>query len=240
MGFSDFLFGESPELKFKQSPQQQDMWNTMFPTFQNFMGGNFPQMYDLPSPVGPTTDWYNNIAPEVRQSLWEPAMEGGRQMMEVMGSKGQTGSPGSPMSGSGSAGMGRLFADYSQGIGQQAWNMMQPGMMADYGAQLGRNIQGYQTSMMPFQTAANMLPGTYANPVVQPGSPGLMQGMMQLASPFAMGAGMGMMGGMNPFAGMFGGGQFGSGGFASLGGGTNIGGYMGAPTTYDPRWGAVS
>jgi hypothetical protein len=86
--------------------------------------------------------------------------------------------------------------------------MMQPGMMADYNAQLGRNIQGYQTSLMPFQAAANMLPGTYANPVVNPGSPGFMQSAMQLAAPFAMGAGMGWGGGgfQNPFAGMFGGG----------------------------------
>ena len=43
-----FLFGDSPRLKFEQGPQQRKMFNTMFPVFQNFMQGTFPQMYDLP------------------------------------------------------------------------------------------------------------------------------------------------------------------------------------------------
>jgi hypothetical protein len=196
MGFMDTMFGKGPELNFEQSPQQAEMYKTMFPIFQNFMQGNFPSIYDVPSPVGPTSGWYDNIAPEVRQSLWEPAREGGRQMMEVMGAKGQIGSAGSPISGSAATGVGKLFSDYSQGIGGQAWNMMQPGLMADYQAQLGRNITGYQTSLMPFQTAANMLPGTYASPVVTPGSQGLFQNAMQMAAPFALGATFGL-GGMS-------------------------------------------
>lgn len=186
MGLFDSIFGSSPSVDYKGSPQQKDMWKTMFPIFQNFMQGNFPQMYDLPSPVGPTTDWYNNISPEVKQSLWEPAVEGGNQMMEVLGSKGMMGGASTPGSGSGVTAMGKLFSDYSQGVGGQAWNMMFPGMMADYQSQLGRNITGYNTSLMPFQTAANMLPGTYPNPIVNPGNPGMMGSMFQMGAPFAM------------------------------------------------------
>jgi len=203
----DWLMGSSPSLDFEQSKQQRKMWDVMFPQFKNFMQGNMPGLYDLPSPVLPNTDWYNNLAPEVRQSLWEPAQEAGQQMMEVMGAKGQLGSAGSPMSGSAATGMGKLFADYGQGIGMQAWNMTQPGLMADYQAQLGRNITGYNTSLMPYQMAAGMLPGTYGQPVINPGSQGLLGYGMQLAAPFAMGAGMGMFG--NPFSGFgssFGGG----------------------------------
>ena len=212
-----FMMGDSPSLDFKQGPQQKQMFETMFPVFQNFMQGNFPQMYDLPNQVGPTTDWYNQIAPEVRQSLWEPAQQGGQQMMEAMGAKGQIGSPGSPISGSAQTAMGSLFADYSQGIGQQAWNMMQPGMMAGYGAELGRNQAGYQTSLMPFQAASGMLPGTYANPVVSPGSPGLLSNMMQIAAPLAMGAGMAMGGPLGAMAGGALGGMFGGGFGGGLG-----------------------
>ena len=186
MGLFDSLFGESPSIKFKQSPQQSQVWDTAFPAFQNFMQGNFPPLYDVPSPVGPTEGWYNNIAPAVRQSLWEPAMEGGQQLLELMGARGQTGSAGSPYSGSAATGLGKLFSDYSQGIGGQAWGMMQPGLMADYQAQLGRNMTGYQTSLMPFQTAAGMLPGTYANPIVNPGSQGLLGSAMQMMAPWAM------------------------------------------------------
>ena len=186
MGILESIFGSSPSIDYAQSPQQKKMWNTMFPVFQNFMQGNFPQMYDLPSPVGPTTDWYNNIAPQVRQSLWEPAIEGGNQMMEVLGSKGIMGGASTPASGSGATAMGKLFSDYSQGIGGQAWNMMQPGLMADYSAQLGRNMQGYQTSLMPFQAAASLLPGTYPNPVVNQGNPGMIGSMFQMMAPWAM------------------------------------------------------
>ena len=71
MGFQDFMMGKSPKLTYEQGPEQKKMYDTMFPVFKDFMQGNFPQMYDLPNQVGPTTDWYNNIAPEVRQSLWE-------------------------------------------------------------------------------------------------------------------------------------------------------------------------
>jgi hypothetical protein len=31
MGFMDTMFGKSPELKFEQSPQQAEMYKTMFP-----------------------------------------------------------------------------------------------------------------------------------------------------------------------------------------------------------------
>ena len=186
MGFLDTLFGKSPSVDYKSSPQQKEMWKVMFPVFKNFMQGNFPQMYDLPSPVVPTTDWYNNIAPEVRQSLWEPAIEGGNQMMEVLGAKGMMGGPSTPASGSGATAMGKLFSDYSQGIGGQAWNMISPGLMADYNAQLGRNITGYQTSLMPFQTAAGLLPSSYATPIVNSGSSGLMSSFSQMMAPWAM------------------------------------------------------
>lgn len=226
MGFKDFMMGGDPKLTYEQGPEQEDMYNSMFPVFKNFMQGNFPQMYDLPNQVGPTTDWYNNIAPEVRQSLWEPAQEGGQQMMEAMGAKGQIGSAGSPISGSAQTGMGKLFSDYSQGIGGQAWNMMQPGMMADYNAQLGRNIQGYNTSMMPFETARGMLPGTYSSPVVTPGSQGflgpLLQGLGAAADPGGLYGGVGesigsYFGGQNqtPTLGQGGGQYQGYGGYSS-------------------------
>lgn len=223
----DWLTGSSPEVTYGQSPEQEKMWNTMFPVFKNFMQGNFPEMYDVPSPVGPTTDWYNNISPAVRESLWEPAREGGNQLMETLGAKGMMGGASTPASGSGATAMGKLFADYSQGIGGQAWNMMQPGLMADYSAQLGRNITGYNTSLMPFQTAAGMLPGTYSTPFVDPGSPGAFQSLLPMGAAF----GMSHMPWGN-FGGMFGGG----GGT----GGPSIpsfpGTYMGPPQTYNKTY----
>jgi len=170
-----FWSGDSPSISYKQSPQQRQVWDTIFPALQNFFQGGYQNPYDIPSPVMPTTDWYNNIAPEVRQSLWEPAIEGGNQLAEVLGAKGQYGGASTPASGSGATALGKLFADYSQGIGQQAWNMTAPGLTADYNAQLQRNMTA---GLLPFQTAASMLPGTYASPVVNPGQ----QGFLDLAA----------------------------------------------------------
>ena len=212
MGLWDAFTGEGPSVDFKQGPEQKQMWDTMFPVFQNFMQGNFPQMYDLPSPVQPSQGWFDNLSSEVKQSLWEPARDAGNQMMEVLGSKGMMGGASTPASGSGATAMGKLFSDYGQGIGQQAWNMTSPGLFQDYSAQLGRNMQGYQTSLMPFQTAAGMIPGTYSNPIVNQGNPGILQSLAPMGAAF----GMSHLPWGN-FGGMFGGGG-GGGGPTTIGG----------------------
>ena len=90
-----------------------------------------PGMPDVPPPVMPSAGWFNSIAPEVKQGLWEPYREAGQQLGETFGSRGQQGSQRGGPSGTYGAAMGSFAADASKNVGLQAWQMTAPQMM-DY------------------------------------------------------------------------------------------------------------
>ena len=175
-------------------------------------------MYDVPdaSLMMPTQNWWNSLSPEVMQGLWSPYNAGANQMMETMGAGGNLGSARGGYAGTGENALGRFYADASNDVGLQAWQMTQPAAMANWGAQLDVNKTGYNQAVqdytntsnqlmsdygmnqemwrqqiareqMPFGVLPGMVGGTYSTPVVNQG------GMNPWASAGLMGVGGGLM-----------------------------------------------
>ena len=158
----------------------------------------------------PTKGWYDNMSPEIKQGMWEPWNDAANQLQMNMGGQGQLGTPGAGYSGAAGTGLGQLYADAGQQVGMQAWNMMQPGQQAMWQANLGRNVQEYQTSLQPWQQNHQSEMEAWRMPYSM--APGLMTGsyptglVTQSGNPWA-GAGAGaMMGGLAAYN-MFGGQQ---------------------------------
>lgn len=154
--------GGGSDVDYKWSDEQQIAWQKAQPWVnqrvdQSLNGppqlGAPPPLYDIPDATGltPTSGWYNSIAPEVKQGLWEPWNDAANQLQANLGVQGQVGSPLGGYSGAAGTGLGQLYADAGQQVGMQAWNMMQPGQQALWNANLGRNVTGYNTSLVPWQ-----------------------------------------------------------------------------------------
>lgn len=217
-------------------------------------GANF-QGYDVTGPnvgsyntpgVGglmPQQGWYDNMDSSIKSSLNEPWNAARSSMFETLGGQGNLGSARGGFSGAAGAALGEFESNRANQVGMQAWNMMQPGLTADYNAQLGRNrdVFGAQTNadmwqagaqtdankyltglgnqqsaqmrgerqqenfgdysnqitqqqqdfglsqetwraqreeaMFPYTVIPSMMGGTYSSPVVNPGSPGMMQNL---------------------------------------------------------------
>lgn len=216
--------GSGSSVNFEQSPQQRWLWeNFSQPYMQKLAGGNIdlPSMYDIPespspyqvpdiSSMMPTGDWFGSLDPSIKAGIRSPYEDAGRQMLEIMGAKGQTGSVSSPYSGSAASATGKFWEEAARGMGQQGWNMISPALQQGWQAQLGSNIAGYgqdvnqwQTSlgrnmneyqaqlasaMMPYQMLPGITQQSLPYPVVDPGDPGFfaefLLPMMQLTAPF--------------------------------------------------------
>ena len=168
-----------------------------------------PSIYDIPSGEGlqPTSGWYNSIAPEVRQGMWEPWNDASNQMMANMSGIGQLGSPGAGMSGAALNAQGSLYADAGQQVGMQAWNMMQPGQQAMWQANLGRNTDQYNTSLIPWQQnySSGLQDYQQANQLMGVHSSGGPTGIIsQQGNPWAGALSGGLQGGLAAYS-MFGG-----------------------------------
>jgi hypothetical protein len=154
--------GGSSDVDYEWSDEQKENYWAAKPWMrqqQNLAMGGPPQMgappsiYDIPDATGltPTKGWYDSMAPDVKQGLWEPWNDAANQLQMNMGAQGQLGTPGAGYSGAAGTGLGRLYADAGQQVGMQAWNMMAPGQSQLFGANLGRNVDQYNTSLVPWQ-----------------------------------------------------------------------------------------
>jgi len=103
--------------------------------------------YEIPdaSQLMPGADWMQNFSPEIMQGLNAPWEEGQKQMLEQMGAMGQIGSP-DAVSGAAGAAIGKFKAQQANQVGQQAWNMLQPGLQRDYQSQLDQAKYGAGTA----------------------------------------------------------------------------------------------
>ena len=116
-------------------------------------------MGDIPdaSMAMPTANWYNSLAPEVKAGLYAPYEDASNQMLELMGSRGQTGAASSGYTGAAGAAMGELWADAGRNVGMDAWKMTGPMAMANWQANLDRNVQqwglGQQEALADYNTA---------------------------------------------------------------------------------------
>lgn len=171
-------------------PQQKKMFKLFRPAYEQFANAAFNQagqpnygapsaptmpsatgiysnipMYDLPNAVQPTAQWYNSLSPEVMAGVWAPYQDASNQLLETLGASGQRGNARAGYSGAAGAALGSFAADASKNVGLQAWQMSQPGLMADYQSQLSRNMQGYTNltneAGMNYQNEANRLGQDY-------------------------------------------------------------------------------
>lgn len=212
--------GNNTQVSMAHSPQQQQVFGAMMP---QLMGGFGQSIYDLPSAQGltPSADWYQNISPEVMAGIRRPWEQQGQQLMETMGFRGMGGSPRAGMSGSAGVAAGTFAEEAGRNIGMQAWQMTAPGAQMQYQAELGRNIAGYQRPFQEAQLAAGLIPGTYPQPIVQPGQQGQGGALGSLAG-MGLGAGLGALlaaptGGLSMLAGAGLGAGFGMGAGGLLG-----------------------
>jgi hypothetical protein len=213
--------GGSSDVDYEWSDEQKENYWAAKPWMrqqQDLAMGGPPQMgappsiYDMPDATGltPTKGWYDSIAPDVKQGLWEPWNDAANQLQMNMGAQGQLGTPGAGYSGAAGTGLGRLYADAGQQVGMQAWNMMAPGQSQLFGANLGRNVDQYNTSLVPWQQnyqsgqqdyqQAGQLMGNFATGgptgiVSQQGNPWAGAASGALTGAFA---GYGMTGGYQP------------------------------------------
>jgi hypothetical protein len=170
--------GSKTKTEFVQSPEQRQLFQTFLPMAHRVAQGQ--PLWDVPEPITPTGEWFQGIAPEVRQGLWAPYQEAGQQLGEMFGSRGQLGSPRAGPSGAYGAAMGSFAADASKDVGIQAWQMVG-------GPQQQQRAEILQSRMAPFQMAPAFMSGqSQMTPtgVMQPNQPG----MLSRLGPFGLGA----------------------------------------------------
>ena len=137
-------------------------------------------LFEAPQAPMPTSGWYNNIAPEVMQGLWEPYNDAAGQMAEMLNMQGSLGS-GGQYTGNAMGNFGDFYSKAGTQIGTQAWNLMSPGMNQNYNVELQQKMMPYQLmgmapSLMPTGVVQNQ-PNTGANAMT-----GAMGGAMAGAS----------------------------------------------------------
>ena len=98
--------------------------------------------YDIPdiTSMMPTGDWFTSLSPEVMAGIWSPYEEGSRQLQEQLNAIGGLGNQVAGVSGQGAAGLGKYWADATNDVGLQAWNMISPALQTGWNAELTRNI----------------------------------------------------------------------------------------------------
>ena len=161
-------------------------------------GGSFGgsgDIWDIPQAPAPTADWYSNLSPDIMTGLQQPYIEAQQQGLELLGAGGAAGSARGGASGTAGAMTGEIMGQMAQNVPMQAWQMTQPGAMAQWGQEVER-------SRYPMTAAVSMLGGTMPEAVVDPGGGGFGGAMTGALGGGAMG---GMLGLSNPYtAGMMG------------------------------------
>jgi hypothetical protein len=197
MGFFDSIFGGD-------SPEVKFEQSAQ----QRQLGGSItPFLQSLFSPNAwqnllPTTEIMNSLDPSISNALWQPIHQGADQLQERLIGSGIVG---------GSAGnaLGSYYGQAAPQVSGQLANLVSPALS------------------YPYSMAGSLFGQTLPTPVVDPGSPGILPGLIQAAAPIA---GMAMFG---PFGAAAGGG---GGGFLDLAGGTSRWANMGAPMSYNQTW----
>jgi len=94
-----------------QSPQQQQMWNTLYPTIQNMQSG-------------PTAGWYSGLDENVRAGIEEPYMKGMDMMRNQLSGTGMLGNQSAGMSGAAADVFGQYMQQAAPTMAQTGWDMM--------------------------------------------------------------------------------------------------------------------
>lgn len=166
-GFNPGYMNSSPSTGNAQK-MAYDQYMNEYKNYVNNFSSSSPvtSLYDQPSAPMPTAGWYNSIAPEVMQGLWEPYNDAAGQMAETLNMQGSLGS-GGRYTGNAMGNFGDFYSKAGTQIGTQAWNMMSPGMIQNYNAQMAELTAPYQLlgmtpSLMPTGIVQNQ-PNTGGN-----------------------------------------------------------------------------
>lgn len=201
--------GSGPSMDFKSSPWQKYIQDWLKPFMNNMSTGNMPDMWEIPdiSSMMPGKNWWEDLDPNIKAGIREPYKDASKQMLEVMGAKGQVGSASSPYSGSSQTATGKFWEDAAGGMAQQGWGMVSPALQQGWGAQLAQNQGQYGQEMMPYGMIPGMSQQAAPYPTVNPGSGGYGGGLGGLAG---MGLGGWFGGPMGMMLGGMGGNMFGN------------------------------
>lgn len=153
--------------KYIQTPQAQAALGLLWPGLEQLgtslsKGGS---LYDVPNAPMPTEGWFSGLDSSIQSGLLEPYTLASKQLAEQLGGYGQLGSARGGVSGSGAAGLGRFWEDAAQGMGMQAWNMINPNQMAQYQA-------GVAARQLPWLTYPNLLGSAMPTPYIKQSSSG--------------------------------------------------------------------
>jgi len=165
-GSSSNFFGKATG-KYIQTPQAQAALKQLWPGLTQLgnalsSGG---ALYNVPQAPMPTQGWFSGLDQSIQSGIMEPYTLASQQLAEQLGSYGQLGSARGGVSGAGAAGLGRFWEDAAQGMGTQAWNMINPNAMAQYQAQV-------QSQQLPWATFPSMFGSAMPTPYINQGTSG--------------------------------------------------------------------
>jgi hypothetical protein len=206
------MSGGGASVDYKTPWQQQQLLQDIIPLWQNMAAygvGNMGAggLYDQPSAPQPTSGWFNSISPEVMAGLWEPYDFAANQMAEQLNFQGSLGA-GGQYTGNALGNFGDFYSKAGTQLGTQAWNMMSPGLWADYQSQMQEMMMPYQLlgmapQMMPTGIVQNQ-PNTAGN-AFGGAATGAMSGAMLGSAIPGLGTGVGAAigGGAGLLSGLF-------------------------------------
>ena len=145
---------------------------------------NIPQFPQLSAQnLLPTQNFFQNVAPEIRQG-WD--FESGiarENLFQQLGSKGQMGSARGGLSGAAGAALGSFEANRASQFGEQAFRMAQPGLQMGFQQEANRlgTLQGqaFQQAQMPFSVLPGLLSPSLPTNAVTPEGPSSSDQLLQ-------------------------------------------------------------
>jgi len=168
------------------------------------------QGYNLPdaSTLMPTRSFFESIDPSVMEGMNMMYDDSRNQMFETLGASGLGGSARGGFSGTAGAALGEFQANKARNMMTDLFNMSLPGMAQGYQSEVDtqnfqrqlnltdlmnqnaqrENIFNMQAQSMryPYDAALSVMGATLPNPVVNPGSPGMLQQMLPTLPLMAM------------------------------------------------------
>ena len=168
------------------------------------------QGYNLPdaSTLMPTRSFFESIDPSVMEGMNMMYDDSRNQMFETLGASGLGGSARGGFSGTAGAALGEFQANKARNMMTDLFNMSLPGMAQGYQSEVDtqnfqrqlnlidlmnqnaqrENIFNMQAQAMryPYDAALSVMGATLPNPVVIPGSPGLLEQMIPTLPLMAM------------------------------------------------------
>lgn len=205
--------GESSKVKYTQSPEQRAIYGRILPLINKLSdAGQYgvrawntptaPTFSAADNNLLPTADWYNSLSPEVMAGINAPYDESRNQLMEQFGGAGEIGSPSAGYSGAAGAALGKFEAERAKNVGLQAWQMTQPGLQWQAGANQNAQMMNWantaESYKFPFTALPGLLGGTYPTPIVNQ-SPSMANNLGAGIMGGLGGYGFGQQYGMNPW-----------------------------------------